>query len=242
MKELKNYKRKSKHVRPELLSGEYSETSNYFKYDITASKVSDEEIKKLAKLANDRLYKLEKSGQDEYSKEYQLVKHYADGDPNGKGSIYNVSKKPGEKNPDRIRFTSSARGMTTEERSYLVTTLRNFLRAETSTVTGTKNMAKQALATYKKNNRNAPKDMTYQQYQKLWKAYREVVIPDKESHEAYNAFITMMETTDLYQLSQDQIEQAMKYIKTSEESSVVGMLADIKEKTNIDSGGFIKWV
>ena len=52
----------------------------------------------------------------------------------------------------------------------------------------------------------------------------------------------MMETTDLYQLSQDQIEQAMKYIKTSQESSVVGMLADIKEKTNIDNGGFIKWV
>lgn len=237
MRELKNYKRTSKHVRPELISGEYSETSNYFKYDIKASKVSDEEIKKLAKLANDRLYKLEKSGQDEYSKEYQLVKHYADGDPNGKGKIYNTSE-----DSDRIRFTSSARGMSTEDRSYLVNTLRNFLRSETSTITGTKNVAKRALATYKKNNPNAPEGMTYSQYQKLWKTYREVVVPDKESHQAYNAFITMMETTDLYQLSQDQIEEAMKYIKTSEESSVVGMLADIKEKTNIENGGFIKWV
>lgn len=229
--------RTSKHVRPELLSGEYSETSNYFKYDVTASKVTDAEIKKLAKLANDRLYKLEKSGQDEYSKEYQLVKHYADGDPNGKGSIYNTSS-----DADRIRFKSSARGMSTEERSYLVYTLRNFLRAETSTITGTKNVAKRALATYKENNPQAPEDMTYSQYQKLWKTYREVVVPDKESHEAYNAFITMMETTDLYQLSQDQIAEAMKYIKTSEESSVVGMLADIKEKTSIENGGFIKWV
>lgn len=238
MKELKNYKRKSKHVRPELLSGSYSETTrNYFKYDIKSSKVSDEEIKKLAKLANDRLYKLEKSGQDEYSKEYQLVKHYADGDPEGKGKIYNTSE-----DVDRIRFKSSARGMTEEDRSYLVYTMRNFLRAETSTITGTKNAAKRALATYKENNPNAPQDMTYKQYQKLWKTYREVVIPDKESHEAYNAFISMMENTDLYQLSQDQMEQAMKYIKTSEESSVVGMLADIKEKTNIDNGGFIKWV
>lgn len=237
MRELKNYKRASKHVRPELISGSYSDTSNYFKYDVKASKVSDEEIKKLAKLANDRLYKLEKSGQDEYSKEYQLVKHYADGDPNGKGSIYNTSS-----DADRIRFKSSARGMTTEERSYLVNTLRNFVRAETSTITGTRNAAKRALATYKENNPNAPQDMTYSQYQKLWKTYREVVIPDKEAHEAYNAFITMMETTDLYQLSQDQIEQAMKYIKTSEESSVVGMLADIKEKTSIENGGFIKWV
>lgn len=237
MKELKNYRRTSKHVRPELISGSYSDTSNYFKYDVKASKVSDEEIKKLAKLANDRLYKLEKSGQDEYSKEYQLVKHYADGDPNGKGSIYNTSE-----DVDRIRFKSSARGMTTEERSYYVNTLRNFVRAETSTITGTINVAKSALATYKKNNPNAPQDMTYSQYQKLWKTYREVVIPDKEAHEAYNAFITMMETTDLYQLSQDQIEQAMKYIKTSEESSVVGMLADIKEKTSIENGGFIKWV
>lgn len=238
MRALRNYQRKSNHVRPELLSGEYSETAgNYFKYDVKASKVSDEEIKRLAKLANDRLYKLEKSGQDEYSKEYQLVKHYADGDPNGKGKIYNTSM-----DSDRIRFTSSARGMTGEDRSYLVNTLRNFLRAESSTVTGTKNIARKALATYKKNNPNAPEDMTYSQYQKLWKTYREVVIPDKEAHEAYNAFITMMETTDLYQLSQDQIEQAMKYIKTSEESSVVGMLADIKEKTNIENGGFIKWV
>ena len=237
MKALKNYKRTSKHVRPELISGSYSDTSNYFKYDVKASKVSDEEIKKLAKLANDRLYRLEKTGQDEYSKEYQLVKHYADGDPDGKGRIYNTSS-----DGDRIRFKSSARGMTTEERSYLVKTLCNFVRAETSTITGTRNVAKRALAIYKENNPNAPQDMTYNQYQKLWKTYREVVIPDKEAHEAYNAFITMMETTDLYQLSQDQIEQAMKYIKTSEESSVVGMLADIKEKTSIENGGFIKWV
>ena len=74
------------------------------------------------------------------------MKHYADGDPNGKGKIYNVSN-----DKDRYRFTSSSKGMSTEDRSYLIYTLRNFLRAETSTVTGTKSVAQRALKTYKEN-------------------------------------------------------------------------------------------
>ena len=235
--QVKNY-RKSKHVREELLHGENYTTprgarTNRFVYDVKASQVTDEEIKRMAKLANDRLYKLEKSGQDEYSREYQLVQHYAVGDPNGRGSIYNVSD-----DQERIRFTSSARGMSSEERAYLVNTIRNFLRAETSTVTGTRKAAKKALASYKASHKNAP-DMDYKQYQKMWKIYREEVLQDKDSHESYNAFISIMNQTNLYNLSEDQMREAMNYLKTTEESSVVGILDSMKEKTE---GKLLTWV
>ena len=234
---MKNY-RKSKHVREELLHGESYTTprgarTNRFVYDVKASQVTDEEIKRMAKLANDRLYKLEKSGQNEYSREYQLVEHYAVGDPNGKGSIYNVSE-----DQERIRFTSSTRGMSSEERAYLVNTMRNFLRAETSTITGTRKAAKKALASYQASHKNAP-DMNYKQYQKMWKIYREEVLPDKDSHESYNAFISIMNQTNLYDLSEDQMREAMNYLKTTEESSVVGILDSMKEKTE---GKLLTWV
>lgn len=235
--QVKNY-RKSKHVREELLHGESYTTprgarTNRFVYDVKASQVTDEEIKRMAKLANDRLYKLEKSGQDEYSREYQLVQHYAVGDPNGKGSIYNVSD-----DQERIRFTSSARGMSSEERAYLINTMRNFLRAETSTITGTRKAAKKALASYKASHKNAP-DMDYKQYQKMWKIYREEVLPDKDSHESYNAFISIMNQTNLYDLSEDQMREAMNYLKTTEESSVVGILDSMKQQTE---GNLLTWV
>lgn len=234
---MKNY-RKSKHVREELLQGELYTTprggrTNRFVYDVKASQVTDEEIKRMAKLANDRLYKLEKSGQNEYSREYQLVEHYAVGDPNGKGSIYNVSD-----DRERIRFTSSSRGMSNAERAYLVNTMRNFIRAETSTVTGTRKAAKKALASYKASHKNAP-DMDYKQYQQMWKIYREEVLADKDSHESYNAFVSIMNQTNLYDLSEDQMREAMNYLKTSEESSVVGILDSVKQQTE---GKLLKWV
>lgn len=216
---MRNYKRKSKHVSEELLAGEEG-FGNYYKYDIKASKVSDAEVKRMAKLANDRLYKLEKSGQSEYSREYQLVEHYAVGDPNGKGSIYNVSD-----DNSRIRFTSSTKDMDTEERSYYVNTLRNFLRSETSKVSGTRAAVSQAYESFKTGKLSKYiGDISEEEYKRLWKTYRDSSLPDKLSHEGYNAFIEMVKTTNLYQLSEDQMMQALDYIHSSEDHTIAGKI------------------
>ena len=218
-----NYKpRKSKHVHEALLKGEKTH-GNYVKYDIKPSQVTDEEVKKMAKLANDRLYKLEKSGMSEYSREYKFVEHYATGDPNGKGKIYNVSE-----DFSRIRFTSSTRGMTQQERSYYINTLRNFIRAETSTVSGTKKAIKTAFETFKsKHGKNIP-NLTQEEYANYWKTYREMVQQDKYDHKGYNAaYLELIESGNLYGISQDQLEEAIKYIEESKQTSVVGVIDEV---------------
>lgn len=225
---MKNYRkgRTSKHVSDELLKGSEG-FGNYFKYDTKASKVTDEQIKRMAKLANNRLYKLEKSGQFEYSREYQLVEHYAVGDPNGKGSIYNMSD-----DHKRIRFTSSSKNMDSEERKYYVDTLRNFLRAETSTVTGTRRAIKKAYTSFSTGATGKNLDISEEQYNRLWKTYRNSVLPDRLAHEGYNAFIEMVKITNLYTLSDDQMKQALQYVGTSDEVTVAGKVGGAIE--NLD--------
>lgn len=215
------FARPSKAIPEGMLSGEYG-FGNYFKYDKKASQVTSEEIKKMAKLANDRLYKLEKSGKSEFSREYQLVEHYAVGDPNGKGSIYNVSD-----DYSRIRFKSTDKGMTGKERSEYVNTLRNFLRAETSTMKGTEAAINKAYNTYMKRHGANVREMSQEQYARLWKTYREWNLPDKLSHEGYNAFLELAENSNIYQLTDNQLDAAMAYLRNSEQTSTVGILGDV---------------
>lgn len=148
---------RSKKINPALLKGTKT-NGNYISYDIPASKIYDDEAKRLAQLANSRLRALEKSGQSEYSREYQLVEHYAVGDPNGKGTIYNVNDETGT-----IRFKGTTRNITPEERSYYINTLRNFLNAKTSTVKGTREAARKSYDTFMKNRKDV--DLTIEEYQ-----------------------------------------------------------------------------
>ena len=219
---------KSKKINPALLKGTKTK-GNYISYDIPASKLYDDEIKAMAQLANSRLRTLEKSGQSEYSREYQLVEHYAVGDPNGKGSIYNVDQESG-----RIRFTTTTRNMTPEERSYYANTLRNFLNAKTSTVKGTREAATKSYRTYMENHKGV--SMTIEQYQMLWKVFRENVTADRASHEGYNAFMYLLENNRLYELDEDQAAKAMEYINTSTASTTIGIAFEVEEQMP-----FIKW-
>lgn len=221
---------KSKKINPALLKGTKIQ-GNRISYDIAPSKVYDDEAKAMAQLANSRLRTLENSGQSEYSREYQLVEHYAVGDPNGKGSIYNVDQETG-----RIRFTTSARNMTSEERSYYINTLRNFLNAKTSTVKGTRQAATQAYNTYMNNHPDVA--ISLDDYQMLWKVFRENVTADRASHDGYNAFMYLLENNRLYDLDEDQAAKAMEYINTSTASTTIGIAFEVEEQMPfIKSGG-----
>lgn len=220
----------SKKINPALLKGTKTK-GNYISYDIPASKIYDDEAKRLAQLANSRLRALEKSGQSEYSREYQLVEHYAVGDPNGKGTIYNVNDETGT-----IRFKGTTRNITPEERSYYINTLRNFLNAKTSTVKGTREAARKSYDTFMKNRKDV--DLTIEEYQMLWKTFRENVTADRASHEGYNAFMYLMENNKLYDLNEEQAAQAMQYINNSTRSSTIGIAFDVEEQMPfIRSGG-----
>lgn len=220
---------KKERTRKKSLLKSRTTKTGYTKYGIKPSEVRDAELKYLAKKANDRLYKMEKAGVTDKSREYRMVEHYAIGDPSGKGSIYNVDVNKG-----RIRFTSTSKGMSGEERAYLINTIRNFLKAETSTVSGTKRAFKRAYTTFMKNN-GSKINMTQEQYENVWSTYRDMVEKDKLSNEGYNAFMELVTKTDLYTMKQWQIREAISYIDKSDALTTSGKVADVIENMGMEN-------
>ena len=239
----KNVKGSKSYIRKTLLKQKTTKKGNEI-YRIPPSKVRDEELKRLVKRANDRLYKMEKAGVTDKSREYRTVQHYAVGDPNGKGFIYNVNQEQG-----RIRFTSSTfikdsdgrrRKMTTEERSYLVNTVRNFLNAETSTISGTKKAFSRAYMTFMQNN-GQRSSMSEADYEKMWKIYHDKALRDRLDNQGYNAFMTLMTQTDLYMMDESQIEIAMDYLLNSEKETTSGMIYDVTSNLEIQDNIKLAW-
>lgn len=226
----------SSYVRKTLLKTEVTEKGNTI-YSIPASKVRDKEFKKMVRKANDRLRSLEKAGLYEESREYRLVSHYAYSDPGGKGSIYNVNPEK-----DTIRFSSklpTGQGYT-KEREYMVNTLRNFLNAQTSTVTGTKKAINKAYNTFMENN-GARSDMSQEEYTQLWKIYHDMGLRDKLDNQGYNAFMTLITQTDLYRLNKEDIESAMSYLEKSEKISDTGKIWDVMENLEMENNIKLAW-
>ena len=219
----------SSYVRKTLLRTEVTDKGNTI-YSIPASKVRDKEFKKMVRKANDRLRALEKAGLYEESREYRLVSHYAYSDPSGKGSIYNVNPEK-----DTIRFSTklpTGQGFN-KERAYMINTLRNFLNAQTSTVTGTKKAINKAYNSFMKNQ-EVKGDLTEDDYRRLWKIYHDMGLRDKLDNQGYNAFMTLIKQTDLYKMNNEQIEAAMSYLENSEKVSEVGIVDDVLENMNIE--------
>lgn len=197
--------------------------TGYRQYKIQPSRVREEEFKRLVKQANDRLYKLEKAGLSGVSREYREVEHYALTDPAGKGDIYNV-------NPARatIRFTSSLKGLSGQEKAYLINTVRNFLNAQTSTISGTKKAINKAFESFTSNNDMSKiSNMNQEQYMNIWKAYRDVVEKDKLEHKGYNVFMDLVKNTNFYQLTPAQMRETLSYISNSSSISTAGITADV---------------
>lgn len=216
------------YIRKTLLKYSISKKGNKI-YRIPASKIREAELKRLVKRANDRLYKLEKSGLTNKSQEYRLVEHYAVGEPSGKGSIYNVNQEKG-----RIRFKTSTRGMSAEEKRYYIQTIRNFLNAQTSTITGTRKSFNKAYQTFMQNEAFSKTNITPEQYEMIWEVYRDAVEKDKLSNEGYNAFMELIKKTDLYQLQRWQVEAAMEYIKKSNAVSSSGIATDVIDNVKME--------
>lgn len=234
----KRKKMESSYVRKSLLKTKTTEKGNVI-YNIPASKVRKKELQRMIRKANDRLRRLEKAGLYEESREYRFVSHYAYSDPGGKGSIYNVNPEK-----DTIRFKSTlptGQGYT-REREYMINTIRNFLKATTSTVSGTKKAIKQAYQSFMNNPNNDLKvKITQDQYMQFWRTYHDMGLRDKLDNQGYNVFMELITSTDLYKLNKDELEIAMGYLESSEAISEEGKFDDVIERLKTESNIKLAW-
>lgn len=175
-------------------------------FDKKPSSFSEAEIKKLVKVMNDRLYKLEKTGQDEYSVLYNNIDKYAKNQIDNKG-IFNITKggKP------RITSDLSRFGSTMKERYENISRLLGYLTSKTSTATGTKEVMKKRYETFKQNPDIKGHDFTLDQYKELWSAYRKYVREDMK--EKYGSDVVLSAIKEgFYDMNPSQLMKAMKYV------------------------------
>lgn len=173
-------------------------------YRVKPSEVRDDEIKRMIKQVNDSLYRLEKSGVAGQSAIYRTIEKYAISDPNSTGKMYNVNEEKGT-----VRVSKDlSRYKTQEEKSKFVNILRNILSAKTRTVSGTRSAMKKAYETAKARN---DFEGTLEDYQNMWKIFKEQVQPDQRQNVDSNTVIRFMERFDIYSMSREEISEAMNY-------------------------------
>ena len=175
-------------------------------FDRKPSSFSDAEIKKLVKVMNDRLYKLEKTGQDDFSVLYNNIEKYSKNQIDNKG-IFNITKggKP------RITSDLSRFGSTMKERYENISRLLGYLTSKTSTATGTKEVMKKRYETFKNNPDIKGHNFTLEQYKELWTAYRKYVREDMK--EKYGSDVVLSAIKEgFYDMNPSQLMKAMKYV------------------------------
>lgn len=198
-------------------------------YKIAPSQVDDEILKLLVKSANERLRQIEKKGLTRESREYQLVKRYAEEYPEGRGAIYNINKKTGaiRFSRDIAKFITSDVAFSSqgERRAYMINTIRNFMTAETSTIRGIRDLQKRSFENFKYETVNGKKvakerykDLTLEQYTRFWKAYRDNVSDSKKDHYGYDAIMTLtLSGNNLMLMDEDQMVEALQTIESTRE-------------------------
>lgn len=144
-------------------------------YSKTPHEFTKSEINQLAKAVNDRLYKLERAGLDEYSQEYQMVKKYA---VDNYLNMYNLDLDTG-----RVRVTRDLSRFSDNKSKYgYIRVMQNILNARTSTISGTKEAMDKAYESFMQRPDIVKQGVGISQdtYNDIWKAYRDKVKPNKK--------------------------------------------------------------
>lgn len=164
-----------------------------------------QELKQKVKKVNDSLYRLEKAGIQDESREYQLIEHYA---LDKNSPYYNVNLDTGA-----IRATTDlSRFKTPEELYKYMEVLNNILNSQTRTVSGTRAAMNKAYQTFKKSilHQERP-ELSYDQYTNIFKIYRTKVNPDRKDKAGSDTVMELIRNTNLYDMDDDDIETALKY-------------------------------
>lgn len=180
----------------------------YHKYKITASQITQKDINYMVNVINKRLYNIEKAGATELSKEYQKIEKYA---IDKQQPFYNVNLKSGA-----IRLKTSTKGMSAREREKYVDVLRRIMNAKTSTLKGTMESLDRRYKTFLENRKLTQDDLSYDKYVDMWKLYRDKVSSDKKEKFTSSQLITMIEVGDYYELTPEEMEDALDYMSDYE--------------------------
>lgn len=227
---LKRERAKRKALKFRLIGGYNGDFRSKKIYKVTASELDDEIFKLMIKAANERLRQIENKGLTQYSREYQLVKKYAEEYPDGKGAIYNVNQKTGA-----IRFSRDINKFITNEdvfnsqwerRAYMIDTLRNFLTAESSTIKGIRSIQQRAFENFKyetvskdgrlvRQAKEKYKYLTLEQYNRFWKIYRENVADSKDDHYGYDSLKILIDRSNVMEMSEEKLIAAMEVIEST---------------------------
>lgn len=169
------------------------------------SKRLEAEIIKLARKVNDRLRRLERAGMQEESQEYRTIERYA---VKKNSNYYNVNLDKGT-----IRATKDFSRFNTASDVYAYkATLEGIINAETSTIRGTKRSIKRSYTNFMESRTHELKPgMTFEQYRNIFKIYRTQVEPDKKDHFSSDTVLDLIENSNLYELTDSQIQQALIY-------------------------------
>ena len=188
-------------------------------FETKASKVTPQELKKLVKGLNDRLYKMEKTGWAEDSQIYSnLTRYMKEQFKSGKSGIFNQTKD------GKVRISSdiSKFGITQEEVTKNINYLRNYLTAKTSTSTGTRQVMYNRYKSFIKRPDISNKNITFDQYREVWKTYRDHVSEDSKEKYGSDVVLSAIKEFDFYDMPQEKVAIAFDYVdrlKSIEKSS-----------------------
>lgn len=175
-------------------------------YNVTAGKVTKQELNYLVKVANRRLASLEKAELESESNLYQVVQHYAISGAAHKKFIYNVNMEKGT-----IRLSQKTKGLTSEEKAYLINVARNIVKAKTGTVKGTRTARHKAYETFMKKNKIPAGQITEDQYAQMFKIWREQISEDKKERFDSKTLKNYIVNTNMAKmLTPKQFEEAMR--------------------------------
>lgn len=168
-------------------------------------KYSEAEIRHMIKKINDSMYRLEKKGLQTESAEYRKMMKYATSNPNGTGSMYNLNMEKGtlRVSKDLSKYKSK------KERAKFVEVLENILKAETRTVSGTRKAVDRGYQTVKRRYNYKG---TKKQYLNVWHTVRDIISKNKMDKIGSDTVMRMIETTNIYQLSQAELEEALRVL------------------------------
>lgn len=196
-------------------------------------KYSEAEIRHMIKKINDSMYRLEKAGLQTESAEYRKMMKYATSNPNGTGSMYNLNMEKGtlRVSKDLSKYKSK------KERAKFVEVLENILKAETRTVSGTRKAVDRGYQTVKRryNYKGSKK-----QYLNVWHTVRDIISKNKMDKIGSDTVMRMIETTNIYQLSQAELEEALRVLSRARTgnsgfNSALRKVKGLKRRTAVKS-------
>ena len=183
-------------------------------------------IQNQAKRINEAYKGLEAANLEERSQSYKTVEHYAVSDPKGKGKHFNLDYATGH-----VRVSGDTRKMTLKEMKEYSETLAQILRHRTRTVSGVKKVMKKAYQTAKERYQFSGSE---EQYNKVWETYKNNVQPDRRQKLDSELVMAVLEYSDIYKMSREDIDAAFKYLNTSEDmDDALESISDIQKAIEI---------